>query len=448
MHSPVVITNKLARRSFRRHENRPGSNQENIPPILKLPPEVLDRCWGYLSRVDLLQMPHVCRIFWYTSRSRIFKSLRIRLLPGSPAAAVFRRCAGFLFRKTLTNTAIRIPSFYSDPSARELWDMVQICTLSVARLGSWVVDGRSRKSTYVPDQSWQDFEQRLALASFDPVFLSRSCNLRRLTFHFMDLGREHWVAQQPAPEALALPECSFLSSPHFQRSLKLKELIIDGSHSYHAIDNHLLYVLCNPAHLEKLILDDHHATETIYTVLSGLLSMGQFPRLTYLNILVESQSCSHFFRFLGAIPSLTTLILRTSVRSGRVIPSHPLPALSSFQSYDGHPQLISHIVPGRPVETVRLVPKVSRDGQLCDGDTSSDFASVVLDISRSSVPVTTLRIQYFMPTLSRLATIADHLPDLHLLDLNLVPISPPHTLVSGTPTCLNLPTSHYLHRKI
>jgi hypothetical protein len=80
-------------------------------------------------------------------------------------------------------------------------------------------------------------------------------------------------------------------------------------------------------------------------------------------------------------------------------------------------------VPGRPVENVCLVPEASVDSQLRDGNTSGDFASVVLDISRSSVHVTTLRIQYFMPTLSRLTTIANHLPDLHLLDLNLISVS-------------------------
>jgi hypothetical protein len=38
-----------------------------------------------------------------------------------------------------------------------------------------------------------------------------------------------------------------------------------------------------------------------------------------------------------------------------------------------------------------------------------------------------------MPTLYRLTTIADHLPDLQLLDLNLIPVSPPHAFVSDTP---------------
>jgi hypothetical protein len=90
-------------------------------------------------------------------------------------------------------------------------------------------------------------------------------------------------------------------------------------------------------------------------------------------------------------------------------------------------------VPGRPVDNVCFVLGVSVDDQSRDVDTNDDLASVVLDISRSSVPVTTLRIQYFMPTLYRLTTIADHLPDLQLLDLNLIPISPPHTFVSDTP---------------
>jgi hypothetical protein len=88
--------------------------------------------------------------------------------------------------------------FYSDPSARELWDMVQTCTLSVVGLGPWVVDKR-RKSTSVPDQSWQDFEQKLVLASFDAVFLPRSCNLRCLVIDSMALGREHCASLQSLP---------------------------------------------------------------------------------------------------------------------------------------------------------------------------------------------------------------------------------------------------------
>ncbi|KAJ8587046.1 hypothetical protein M405DRAFT_327113 [Rhizopogon salebrosus TDB-379] len=438
MHSLVAITNKLARRSFRRHDKdtvvsydhrwsvangrgctRPASNQENIPPILKLPAEVLDHCWGYLTRLDLLRVCRVCRIFWYTSRSRIFKSLIIKPLPKS--TPVFRRRVGFRFRKTQTNTTepfgIRLVSFYLDPSARELWDMVQTWVLQVA--GQLVVD-RPRE------------------ISFDAVFqvLPRSCNLRRLVIDSMDLGREQCAALQslPALETLKLFGCYFLSSSHFQRPLKLKELMIAGGLSYHPIDNHLLYVLCNPAHLEKLTLADLSTTDIIDTILSGLLSMGQFPRLTYLDMIVGSRSCSHFFKFLGAVPSLTTLHIPPGPpQSAKVIPSHPLPALPSFRSYDGHPQLISHIVPGRPVDNVCFVLGVSVDDQSRDCDTNHDFASVVLDISRSSVPVTTLRIQYFMPTLYRLTTIADHLPDLQLLDLNLIPISPPHTFVSDTP---------------
>ena len=169
MHSLVAITNKLARRSFRRHDkdtvvsyyhrwsvangrgcSRPGSNQEDIPPILKLPAEVLDHCWGYLTRLDLLRVCRVCRIFWYTSRSRIFKSLIIKFSP--KCSPVFRRRVGFRFRKTQTNTTesfgIRLISFYLDPSARELWDMVQTWVLQVA--GPLVVDG-PRESTYLFD---------------------------------------------------------------------------------------------------------------------------------------------------------------------------------------------------------------------------------------------------------------------------------------------------------
>ena len=275
----------------------------------------------------------------------------------------------------------------------------------------------------------------MALVYFDAVFqvLPRSCNLRCLVIDSMDLGREQCAALQslPALETLRLFGCYFLSSSHFQCPLKLKELMIAGGLSYHPIDNHLLSVLCNPAHLEKLTLADLGTTDIVYIILSGLLSMGQFPRLTYLDMTVGSRSCNHFFKFLEAVPSLTTLHIPP--RSAKVIPSHPLPALPSFRSYDGHPQLISHIVPGRPVDNVGFVLGVSVDDQSRDCDTNDYFASVVLDISRSSVPVTTLRIQYFMPTLYRLTTIANHLPDLQLLDLNLISVSPQHTFVSDTP---------------
>jgi hypothetical protein len=164
----------------------------------------------------------------------------------------------------------------------------------------------------------------LALVSFDAVFqvLPRSCNLRRLVIDSMDLGREQCAALQslPALETLRLFGCYFLSSSHFQRPLKLKELMIAGGLSYHPIDNHLLYVLCNPAHLEKLTLVDLGTTDIIYPILSGLLSMGQFPRLTYLDMIVGSRSCSHFFKFLGAVPSLTTLYIPPPVGQGHTEP--------------------------------------------------------------------------------------------------------------------------------
>ncbi|KAJ8586502.1 hypothetical protein M405DRAFT_823324 [Rhizopogon salebrosus TDB-379] len=71
------------------------TNQENSPPALKLPPEALDHCWGYLSQVDLLQVLHVCCIFLYSSRPRIFQSPTLNLSPEFSADVPTVHCLSF-----------------------------------------------------------------------------------------------------------------------------------------------------------------------------------------------------------------------------------------------------------------------------------------------------------------------------------------------------------------
>jgi hypothetical protein len=447
----ATITNKLAGHSFHRYDkdtaiphyrrwsmsidkersrwSKPDSNQEHIPPMLKLPPEVLDRCWGYLVRLDLLQVPRVCRIFWLTSRSRIFESLTIDLSPDSPP--MLQRRIGFNFRRTKRNTktlkpaGTRLTSFYSDSGARELWDVVKSWTL--------IAEPTIRESLSLPAHDWRDLVQRVSMESFEDVFqlLPRSCNLRTLEIVAFDIGREHCVTLQslPALETLKLVGCFFPSSSHFQRPLKLKELAIIGSFSRLPVDIHLVHVLCNPAHLEKLTLTHFFVT---HTVLSALSYMEDFPYLTYLNVAVKPRSRGHLFKFLGATPSLTTL--RILPWSANITPDRPLPALSSFRSYCGYPDLLSHIVPGRPVDSVTLVLRVAttpEDGGLTDAYAIHiDLIPTLLDISRSAVPVRSLRIECFLPTLYRLTTIANRLPRLRRLDLKIITASSQFNTVS------------------
>jgi len=182
----------------------------------------------------------------------------------------------------------------------------------------------------------------------------------------------------------------------------------------------LVSVLCNPAYLEKLTLIDPVVT---HTVLAALSSVEHFPHLTYLSVLVKSSSRYHFFRFLAAIPSLT--ILNISPSSGDITPAQPLPALSFLRSYNGYPHLLSHIVPGRPIDRVclvLLVVTISKEDD--DYAFHTDLVSHVLDISRSAVPVRRLKLEYFLPTLQHFSTIAKYLPDLHCLDLVLILFPP------------------------
>jgi hypothetical protein len=451
MFSLADITNKLARHSFNRYEKdavisyyrrwsmlndiersrRSRSNQENIPPILKLPPEVLDRCWGYLERLDLLQVPRVCRVFWLTSRYRIFRSLTIDLSPESPPEP--ERRTGFGFKRTKRNEKIlepagfRITSFYSSLRARELWDMVQSWTL--------IAEPTFKENLTLPGQDWQGLVQMMAMQSFYEVFqfLPRSCNLRTLEIVALDLGREHCVTLQslPALETLKLIGCFFPSSCHFQHPLKLKELSIIGSFSRLPVDRCLVLVLCNPAHLEKLTLTHFFVS---HTVLSALASMEDFPRLTCLNIAIKSRCRGHFFKFLGAIPSLATL--RILPWSANITPDRPLPALSLFRSYCGYPDLLSYIVPGRPVDSVTLVLRVAttpEDGGLTNAYAiHTDVIPTLIDISRSVVPVRSLRIECFLPTLYRLTTIANRLPGLRRLDLKIITASSQFNSVSDS----------------
>ncbi|KAG0706968.1 hypothetical protein DFH29DRAFT_899398 [Suillus ampliporus] len=402
--------------------SKSDSNQEilNSPPILKLPPEVLDHCWDYLRRHDLFRVSRVSRVFWYTSRSRIFQSLTITL--PSPAILPLNqklvRHSTNKAPKMLERAATRFTSFYSDPSAGELWGMVQNWTVTTAPA--------IRSNMFFPVHSQ---EQSLDLRSVDAVFpfLSHSCNLRTLELFRMNLGRQQWLILEslPALETLRLVSCLFAPSSHLDGPLKLKELAIAGdSFGPRSIDEHLVSVLCNTAYLEKLTVIDFLIT---HTVLETLSSMAPFPHLTYLSIFVESLSGEHFFRFLAATPALATL--RIFPWSADITPPHPLPALSSLQSYDGYPHLLSHIVPGRPVDCVCLVLLMvtKEDDQPDDYAIHTELVLTMRDISRSAVPVRRLAIEYFLPTLGNLTAIANYLPDLHRLDLGLISGPPPLT---------------------
>ncbi|KAG2106162.1 uncharacterized protein F5147DRAFT_701254 [Suillus discolor] len=407
--------------NFDTEHSKLNSNLEN-PPILRLPSEILDHCWSYLRRRDLFQVSGVSRVFWYTSRSRIFQSLNVTL----PSLAVLPLNQNLVRRSTnkapkmLERAATRITSFYSDPSAGELWDMVQDWTVSTAPA--------IRNSMFFFARSQ---EKNLASRSVDAIFPFLTCsrNLRSLELVRVNLGRQQWIIIEclPALDTLRLISCLFPPSSHLERPLKLKELAIAGDNfGPRSIEERLVSVLCNPTYLQKLTLIDFLVTHTVLAVLS---SMAPFPHLTYLSIFVTSPSRDHFFRFLAATPALATL--RIFPWSANITPPHPLPPLSSLRSYDGYPNLLSYIVPGRPVDCVCLVlMMVTTDDDQPDYAIHTELVSTVRDISRSTVPVRKLAIEYFLPTLDNLAAIAKHLPDLHRLDLGLISGPPPLTPVS------------------
>lgn len=396
-----------------------NSNLENNPPILKLPSELLDHCWGYLRQQDLLQVSRVSRVFWYTSRSRIFKSLTVTL----PSPAMLLLNQNLVHRsmnkvpEILERAATRITSFYSDPGAGELWGMVQDWTVATTPAI------RSNMFRFARSQ-----EKNLAPTLVDALFPFLSCsrNLRSLELVRVNLGRQQWIIIECLPilDTLKLISCLFPPSSHLERPLKLKELAIAGdSFGPRSIEEDVVSVLCNPAYLEKLTLIDFLIT---HTVLAALSSMPPFPHLTYLSIFVTSPSGDHFFRFLAAIPALATL--RIFPWSANITPLHPLPALSSLRSYDGYPNLLSYIVPGRPVDCVCLVlMTVTTDDDQSDYPLHTELVSIVRNISHSAVPVRKLAIEYFLPTFDNLTTIAKHLPDLHRLDLGLISGPPPLT---------------------
>jgi hypothetical protein len=331
--------------------------------------------------------------------------------------------------KTLKHAITRLTNFYSDPAACELWNTVQAWTVTAA-LGTFFL-------VHLKENE-QNFTQQYLSAIFQ--FLSCSRNLRSLDLARLDLRREHWVILEslPALETLRLVSCFFSpSSPSHLERLKLKELEITGtSFGSRSIDGYLVFMLCNPAYLEKLTLNDPLVT---HIVLASLSSLGRFPHLTYLNVFVNTFSHGDFLRFLAAIPSLTTL--RMFPWSAYIMPDHPLPALPFLRSYKGSPHLLSHVVPGRPVDHVCLdlqVVKAPEDsGQLDDYIIYTDLISTVLDISRSTVPVKTLKIESFLPALRRLTAIAQHLSDLLCLDLVLIGTPPPvrhvHTMLATAP---------------
>ena len=126
------------------------------------------------------------------------------------------------------------------------------------------------------------------------------------------------------------------------------------------------------------------------------------------------------------------------------MPDLPLPALVSLRSYNGHPDLLSHIVPGRPVDCVCLALSAgaaSKDS--CQLDNYAIHSRLVwsfLDISRSAAPVRSLTIEYYLPTLEHLTAIVHYLPDLHHLEFVLID-SPPSTPVIDVREPLGIATT-------
>ena len=282
------------RRSTSKHKapTTPNLQQDNIPPILTLPTELLDHCWSYLGRSDLLRVSRVCRVFRYTSITWMFRSLAISLRLSVPQSTNQTR--------TLEFATPRFMSFYSDPGARQLWNLVQAWTITAPSMIS--------PSTILPLRS-QIPGQSKAPLPLDTYFrlLSFSRNLRSLVFARLDLRTEHLVVLEslPALESLRLISCLFSLPSPFRRPLKLKELeIAADSFNPSSIDEDVVPVLCNPSSLETFTLMD---ARSAHTVLTALLSVEQFPHLKHLNVVVESFSRAHFFRFLAAIPSPTTL---------------------------------------------------------------------------------------------------------------------------------------------
>jgi len=119
------------------------------------------------------------------------------------------------------------------------------------------------------------------------------------------------------------------------------------------------------------------------------------------------------------------------------MPDLPLPVLISLRSYSGHPDLLSHIVPGRPVRCVRCVclalsvSVASKDS--CQLDNYAIHSGLVwsfLDISRSAVLARSLMIEYYLSTLEHLNAIVRYLPNLHHLEFVLIDSPPPMPVIA------------------
>jgi len=125
------------------------------------------------------------------------------------------------------------------------------------------------------------------------------------------------------------------------------------------------------------------------------------------------------------------------------MPDLPLPALISLWSYNGHPDLLSHVVLGGPVDCVCLALSAgaaSKDS--CPLDNYAIHSRLVwsfLDVSRSVVLVRSL-IEYYLPTLGYLTAIVRYLLDLHHLEFVLID-SPPSTPVIAIREPLRIATT-------
>ncbi|KAG0692977.1 hypothetical protein DFH29DRAFT_966453 [Suillus ampliporus] len=387
-----------------------------------LPPELWQYCWSFLAVEDLLAVSSTCLSFRYICKNLLFRHITTTI--------PYKRTVRHIFEPRHDDVArvgrarrllLRLHALQSDSDAREVLGLVE--TWSIKTFGSPAPLKEAEIMQYRDEKNRIPFIQ-----PYTSIFLIfPSCTkLRLLSVSDIHMGNEQWSALEKIPqlECLAMERCTMSSSGE---AMKLKVVSITHEARRNPPDvppptTQLISSLFNFRHLESLTLLDLTFADSF---LLGLVRVGRFENLTHLSVVVPDYHMDTLFTFLSRTPSLTSLTI--SNFSTMATPSKPFLQcdVPNLSVYDGFPTLIPILLPGRPVNTVRLRMNHRSDPQANLGDPFGVYDNNIIckalnDCSASTRVIHDLMLSPFHPTPDNIQDIVRIHPDLRHLRLEIL----------------------------
>ncbi|KAH7917818.1 hypothetical protein BV22DRAFT_1052175 [Leucogyrophana mollusca] len=383
-----------------------GSSEDGPrrPPFIpQLPAELWMMCLSYLRRQDIHQLLSVSRLFHQLCLEPLFEQLV--MLGPSPEELTKSSVPSHLLQ--LESAVTSLKSLATDPTSITARHAVR----------RWWFRGM-RKTSRTSRIDTRVFEACELLANAFTSSLSSFIGLSVLNLSFVIVQDElvETLAQLPLLQTLGLDNCEIVCA----KKIQLPMVTLSITQTFRFADPKPTgepITILSPTRLERLTLDDNRWTPA---VVSSLLFLGTFHRLTYLAILVTRDQSAAFFEFLRQCPHLLSLSFARHTHIVNLPACLPADTVPLLTSYDGPLYLAKIFASNRHIQNARI------DLANIDGARYTvgylpmfEVVSGLSEFFEVAPGLQSLKICGSPPGLHVLRTIASCLRELRFLDVSL-----------------------------